>query len=241
MAFPWQCPYCGHHASIGSDNHSVLTDWVNNKECIDGQLVISTYVTVCPNPNCRQYSIETVLRQFDGWHVSSDRATLKESGRVLQTWNLRPQSSALPLPDYIPKAISDDYQEACLIRDLSPKASATLARRCLQGMIRDFYSVKSGRLVDEIAAIKDRVDPVTWDSIEAVRKIGNIGAHMEKDIDLIVDVEPEEAGLLIGLIESLIDDWYVTRHERAQRHAALQATAAQKEAARKSPSTAKAS
>jgi len=102
-------------------------------------------------------------------------------------------------------------------------------------MIRDFYAgrVKPGRLVDEIAAIKDMVDPVTWDSIEAVRKIGNIGAHMEKDIDLIVDVEPEEAGLLIGLIESLIDDWYVTRYERAQRHAALQAAAAQKEAARK--------
>ncbi|MGT2429378.1 hypothetical protein ACU4HD_12705 [Cupriavidus basilensis] len=47
---------------------------------------------------------------------------------------------------------------------------------------------------------------MTWDSIEAVRKIGNIGARMEKDIDVIVDVEPEEAGLLIGLIESLIDD-----------------------------------
>lgn len=64
---------------------------------------------------------------------------------------------------------------------------------------------------------------MTWDSIEAVRKIGNIGAHMEKDINVIVDVDPEEAGLLIGLIESLIDDWYVTRHQRAERHSAIQA------------------
>lgn len=133
-------------------------------------------------------------------------------------------------------AVVEDYKEACAIRELSPKASATLARRCLQGMIRDFYKgqIKPGRLVDEIAAIKGKVDLVTWDSIDAVRKIGNIGAHMEKDIDLLVDVDPEEASLLIGLIESFIDDWYVARHDRAQRHAALQATALQKKSARRS-------
>lgn len=232
MAFAWQCPYCGHHASIGGDNFARFAEWIH-KNSADGQLVLQTEVTVCPNPECKQYEITTALREHEGWNGSN----LKLSGQVLQLWKLRPQSSARPMPAYIPKAITDDYKEACLIRDLSPKASATLARRCLQGMIRDFYTgrVKPGRLVDEIAAIKDIVDPVTWDSIEAVRKIGNIGAHMEKDIDLIVDVEPKEANLLIGLIESLIDDWYITRHERAQRHAALQATAAQKEAARKTP------
>ena len=31
-----------------------------------------------------------------------------------------------------------------------------------------------------------------WQAIDAVRSIGNIGAHMEKDINLIVDVDPEE-------------------------------------------------
>ena len=47
--------------------------------------------------------------------------------------------------------------------------------------------------------------------------MGNIGAHMEKDINVIVDVDPNEAKLLIGLIETLVDDWYVTRHERKSR------------------------
>ena len=32
-----------------------------------------------------------------------------------------------------------------------------------------------------------------------------------------VDVDPNEAKLLIGLIETLVDDWYVTRHERQLR------------------------
>jgi hypothetical protein len=31
------------------------------------------------------------------------------------------------------------------------------------------------------------------DAIDHVRKIGNIGAHMEADINVIVEVEPKEA------------------------------------------------
>jgi hypothetical protein len=77
--------------------------------------------------------------------------------------------------------------------------------------------VSKARLVDEIEAIKDKVDPLTWQAIDAVRHIGNIGAHMEKDINLIIDVDPQEAGLLIGLIEMLIKDWYIVRHEREEQ------------------------
>jgi hypothetical protein len=84
-------------------------------------------------------------------------------------------------------------------------------------MIRDFHGVSKARLVDEIEAIKDNVDSDVWDSIEAVRSVGNIGAHMEKDINVIIDVEPEEAQLLIGLIEQLVEDWYVARDDRRNR------------------------
>ncbi|WP_260997717.1 DUF4145 domain-containing protein [Thalassolituus hydrocarboniclasticus] len=132
-------------------------------------------------------------------------------------WSMKPSSLAKQFPTYIPQAVIDNYEEACLIRDLSPKASATLSRRCLQGIIRDFWGCKKGRLVDEINSIQDKVDPITWQAIDSVRSIGNIGAHMEKDINLIIDVEPAEAQLLIGLIEILIKDWYVAKHER-QKH-----------------------
>ncbi len=37
---------------------------------------------------------------------------------------------------------------------------------------------------------------------------------MEADINLIVDVDPDEATKLIELIEMLIKDWYVNRHQR---------------------------
>jgi hypothetical protein len=140
-----------------------------------------------------------------------------ETTKTLHTWNLLPESEARVLPDYIPTPIREDYLEACRIRDLSPKASATLSRRCLQGMIRDFHGISKDRLFDEIKALEEVVDPDVWASIDAVREVGNIGAHMKKDIDVIVDVEPKEAQLLIGLIEQLIDDWYVAREERKKR------------------------
>jgi hypothetical protein len=61
-----------------------------------------------------------------------------------------------------------------------------------------------------------------------VRKIGNIGAHMEKDIGLIVEVDPNEADLLLELIETLLREWYVQRHERKLRMEHLVAAAASK-------------
>ena len=127
-----------------------------------------------------------------------------------------PNSLAKQFPDYIPQAIREDYEEACAVVNLSPKASATLSRRCLQGMIRDFWGIAKSRLVDEIEAIRDKVHPTQWKVIDGVRRIGNIGAHMEKDINLIVDIEPDEAEKLIKLIELLIDSWYIKRYEEEQ-------------------------
>jgi hypothetical protein len=111
---------------------------------------------------------------------------------------------------------------------LRQQLQATLARRCLQGMIRDFWSVSKNRLKDEIDEIRDKLDSTTGDAIDAVHTLGNIGAHMEKDINTIVDVDPGEAELLLQLIETLIKDWYITRHTRAERMAKLIEAAAAK-------------
>ncbi|HCB1918898.1 TPA: DUF4145 domain-containing protein [Citrobacter braakii] len=136
-------------------------------------------------------------------------------------------------PDYIPTGILQDYREACSIAGLSPKASATLARRCLQGMIRDFWQVKPDTLFNEIQAIKDEISSDMWDVIDGVRKVGNIGAHMEKDINLIIDVNPDEATLLINMIEMLLDDWYVARFEKQQRIEKMKQLAVDKTQAKK--------
>jgi hypothetical protein len=179
-------------------------------------------VIVCPNPKCRQ---QTIFMKIE---------PVNQHGTVIKapifSWNLLPESEAKPFPDYIPKQLRNDYSEACLIKNKSPKASATLSRRCLQGMIRDFWGIKKGRLIDEIEELRAKVDKTTWEAIDSVRHVGNIGAHMEKDVNLIIDVDPEEAGLLIWLIETLFEEWYIARYERETKMRALAKLADQKKA-----------
>jgi len=210
MAFSWTCPFCNHAATIQGYNFSTQRHEFG-RGSKHGPQAIDTIVVVCPNQNCKEYTLTVLLH--DQKLVDSKRKDLD----ARKEWQLIPQSEAKVFPNYVPRAILDDYSESCAIRDLSPKAAATLARRCLQGMIRDYWGVKKGRLIDEIEAIQDKVDPVTWSAIDAVRQIGNIGAHMEKDINLIIDVEPQEAGLLIKLIETLINEWYIAREKRKKQ------------------------
>lgn len=211
--FPWTCPFCDRNATItpvDTKTESVDLTITNNE---GPKRLVVTYI-VCPNPNCKKFTLTTTL--FNLTKIEDVNVRYKR-GEIIKKWSLTPSSEAKTYPDYIPAVILRDYDEACLIKDLSPKASATLSRRCLQGIIRDFWGIKKSRLVDEIEGIKDKIDPLTWDAIDAVRKIGNIGAHMEKDINIILDVEPNEAAMLIELIELLLNDWYINRHERQQR------------------------
>jgi hypothetical protein len=214
MAEAWTCPFCDRHATVGNDNIT-KTDFTFNDGNKDGLLSVNLKTVTCPNPRCREYSISGTL------HKLIDKGGSWAYGDLLETWQLRPQSSARPFPDYIPAPLLADYTEACLIRDLSPKASATLSRRCLQGMIRDFWGVKKNTLHEEINSIQDKVDPAIWAAIDAVRKIGNIGAHMEKDINLVIDVDPDEAQTLIQLIEVLFEEWYIARKQRADHLASI--------------------
>ncbi|KRK94219.1 hypothetical protein FD25_GL000170 [Levilactobacillus acidifarinae DSM 19394] len=83
-------------------------------------------------------------------------------------------------------------------------------------MIRDYFGVNENTLYDEINDIQDQVTPSVWNTINAVRRIGNIGAHMEKDINLIVDISDNESEKLLKLIEYLVKSWYIQRHDAEQ-------------------------
>jgi hypothetical protein len=63
-----------------------------------------------------------------------------------------------------------------------------------------------------------------------MRHIGNIGAHMEADINVIVDVDPDEAQGLIELAELLFEEWYMAREVRKQRLKKLGVIADEKKA-----------
>jgi len=208
MSSLWTCPYCNRPCTIGDSDIRHISGYVKISEDY-GHYRSTVQVIVCPNPDCRKQTISLWIHTCD--------YSGRDAGKLLFSWRLLPESEAKPFPEYIPKALLQDYKEACLIKDKSPKASSTLSRRCLQGMIRDFWGIKKARLIDEINELQSKVDASTWRAIDSVRQVANIGAHMEKDVNLIIDVDPEEAGLLIWLIETLFQDWYIARHEKEQR------------------------
>lgn len=221
----WECPFCGRLAVFDSIEKKRNSFSISGDSKF-GILVFESFVAICPNPDCKEFTYATTVssgKYEGGFFKPVD---------LIERWVNRPNGTYKQFPDYVPKPILDDYKEAVLIKNLSPKASATLARRCLQGMIRHVWEVKPARLVDEIKAIEEKIESNVWKAIDAVRNIGNIGAHMENDINIIVDVEPGEAEMLIGLLELLIQEWYVERHERQLRIDAITALAVEKKALR---------
>jgi len=219
--FNWTCPHCERDVTISESMYSEDVHKTYLKD--DIFLRLTSIFIKCPNPKCLKATLIAIL---DDCKINLHGNPYDE--HQLNRWDLVPESKAKHFPDYVPAPIIEDYTEACLIKDLSPKASATLSRRCLQGMIRDFWNVKEKTLFLEIKAIEEKIDPETHAAIDAVRSIGNIGAHMEKDIDLILEVEPREAELLIHLIETLINDWYVAREVKRNRMAAIVSAATEK-------------
>ena len=242
----WQCPYCGNFQINTSDNHRVSTTLFSGynyfaKNSNYGDVGLHVVSIACLNPECKGLTLTVGIKSVG--QISSARILMGDS---IKEWNLLPDSMAKPQPEYIPKPIREDYEEACKIAGISPKAAATLARRCLQGMIRDFCGISKQTLHSEIEKLKDEYEKnkspqgVTMESIQAidnVRTIGNIGAHMEKDVNTIVDIEPDEATLLIELIEMLFQEWYVARHKRDERLQDIQRSANQKKQQREKTST----
>jgi hypothetical protein len=155
-AFSYRCPFCDQPATITDENNTTGNFEFHDHNKYGTQLVRLTAIT-CPNPDCLEYSLKASVHNTAEGSVGPPKVSAAK-----KTWQLVPQSTAKVLPSYVPGAIVKDYEEACAIKDLSPKASATLARRCLQGMIRNFWGIAKARLIDEIEALQDKADPLTW-------------------------------------------------------------------------------
>lgn len=216
------CPYCGKGQAFTTEdmNYNRCGYMISfDKRCrVENGFLpydMTIYHLRCSNKSCQKITV-----------VGYNEEQKKQ-------WDLIPENVYKQYPDYIPQQIRDDYQEACLIIDKSPKASATLLRRCLQGMIRDFWKISKDKLYDAISELDGKVPASQWKAIDGLRKLGNIGAHMEKDVDLIIDIEPDEAKKLQRLIELLLDKWYVARHDEEELYSSINDTVDDKEEQKK--------
>ncbi|WP_348699585.1 DUF4145 domain-containing protein [Duganella fentianensis] len=148
-----------------------------------------------------------------------------------ENWDLRekrmiyPRTSSRPLaPVEVPSSIAEDFNEACLVLDDSPKASAALSRRCLQAILRDKGYTQKDLAPAIAAAIASNTLPSELaESLDAVRNIGNFAAHPMKDTSsgAVLPVELHEAEWNLEVLESLFDFYYVAPALLAAKKAAL--------------------
>ncbi|MEN6465823.1 MAG: DUF4145 domain-containing protein [Syntrophaceae bacterium] len=214
----WTCSYCNRPCTITENDIRVLSGstWISPEY---GQYRSITTIIVCPNELCRQRAISLRIVQLN------NRA---QEMHTLFSWQLLPESEAKTFPDYIPEKLRGEYQEACLLKAKSPRASAVISRKCIQAILRDFYGVSGPSLADEIDSLKGKMDNTAWQAIGIARQFGNIDSYLNEDVNLLLDVQPDEASLLIWLTETLFEEFYIARHERGSKLDKLKALARNK-------------
>jgi hypothetical protein len=113
----------------------------------------------------------------------------------------------------VPSVYGKELNEAAAVAPISSRASAALARRLLQQILREHFEISARDLTSEIDIFLAKSDLPTELrlSVDAVRTVGNFAAHplKSKQTGQIVDVEPGEAEWLLQTCEWLIEYAFV--------------------------------
>lgn len=163
--------------------------------------------------------------------ISIQNVSLKKRDKRLIVHQVYKNTIVYPKPDlkisidYLPKHIKQDYTQARLIVHSSPQAAAVMVRRLLQNILQNSYQIKEYNLQKEIKKFRERpgIPEHLAAAIDAIRFIGNFGAHPSKDIETgrIIEVDREEAEWLLELIEDLLDFTYIQPKITKERLASL--------------------
>lgn len=128
-----------------------------------------------------------------------------------------------PVPQEVPTKIAKMYEEAALVLPLSEEASAALSRRCLQAVLLDAAKVTSKDLAPQIAEVLPKLPSYLQTQVDAIRNIGNFGAHPNKSTvsGEIIEVESGEAEWNLDVLDALFDFYYVQPANIAAKRKAL--------------------
>jgi hypothetical protein len=120
--------------------------------------------------------------------------------------------------------MSEDYREASVILDDSPRMSAVLSRRVLADLLDKYAELKDKNLVDRIDKfIADKTHPSRIrENLHYLREMGNFGAHTQENKSpqvaspqqgpseaTVINVSKEEAEWTIKVVEDLFDYFIV--------------------------------
>ena len=142
----WRCPYCNQFATLDHNKDVYASERDLFDDTDEGHVALMLWGVRCPNHECLKLSLNAGL-----WTAKGHYQNL-ELNELVQSWNLRPQSSAKPQPEYIPEPLREDYNEACLILDLIPtiRTPMALIDMIFQGMIDELFQASQHRVAIDI-------------------------------------------------------------------------------------------
>ncbi len=199
----FSCPHCQVYSVMKLDT-AVKRFNLDEYEIIARATENLLFDFICSCPNCKSTIFVQAMAQIN---VTDDTEIDENSGG--QIIAIYPYRKNFPIASEVPEKYANDFSEAQIVLDLSPKASAALSRRILQNVIREEFKIRHRDLakeIDDFIALPGLPSYLT-DAVDAIRNIGNFAAHPLKNTSTgeVVDVEPGEAEWLIEVLNSLFD------------------------------------
>ena len=198
-----KCPHCGTVVVYATTSNYTVDLERHHDELGDLHGGVSLHWGRCPA--CSRIVIDIV--SWQGQH--------EFVGAVERVHPVLPMP--VPPPVEVPPEIGAEYIEAARLRTISPRASAALARRCLQLALHD-HGFRARSLEQEIEKAEQagKCSTVLAEKLHMVRMVGNYAAHgTPDDSGGFLTVEPGELEALFGALDEFFDVFYVkpARHE----------------------------
>lgn len=173
------CPHCNvfsaaHYNLVSSFTYNHLSYGVVKSEC----------------NSCRNVSIWIIK---DIYESSEEDLLFPRSAKNIEPANID-----------MPDDVKEIYQEASLILEISPRASAALSRLAIETLASKHLNAGKGSLNDMIGnLVRNGLSSRIQRALDAVRVIGNEGVHPGQ-IDISDD--KEIAHTLLKLINIIVED-----------------------------------
>lgn len=192
------CPHC---STVVKFDWSITAPREISEDKKEGVIIFYSECPNCDKLVVRLQKGNLKFTEYKGLYITEDK--------VLWEKIIYPKQNNFQNSIDIPTKYLEDYEEAIKVLSPSPKASAALSRRLLQSILREEFDITENSLVKEIEIFNtlSGVPSHLTNAVDAVRIIGNIAAHPNKDKNTgeIVPVEIGEAEWLIEVIEALFD------------------------------------
>ena len=112
------------------------------------------------------------------------------------------------------------FNEACSIVDLSPQAALTLAKMCLETLIKEILrdnKLRTNTFLENVSLLVDEniIDENIKDLVTDVRIIGNQGAPVFNVIDTTSDALGEDTIIILKIITHITKT--ITEHEKLRK------------------------